>query len=343
MLTVTLYKKDQCAQCDEAREILKQLEPLIPHRVVEINVEMDSSLKERIGNRVPVIQTGPYILKWPFTQQEVRVSLSAARDRRTHLEESGDKQFARRIRRGHSISRTDRFSYWLSLNYMWIISFLLLLYVGLPVLAPVIMHFNLPGPANVIYSMYKPLCHQLGFRSVFLFGEQAFYPRELAGIEGLKTYEEVTSQVEIDVLAARNFIGNEAMGYKIAFCQRDLAIYGAMFIFSLVFIISKRRIKSIPWYVWIILGLIPIGFDGVSQLPSVAAEILPSWLPIRESVPALRFLTGGLFGLTTAWYLFPMIEETMQETARVLARKFSIVEQLDESNKIVETNGTSHR
>jgi hypothetical protein len=32
-------------------------------------------------------------------------------------------------------------------------------------------------------------------------------------------------------------------------------------------------------------------------------------------------LTGGLFGLTTAWFGFPVIEETMEETRQILAAK----------------------
>jgi len=32
-------------------------------------------------------------------------------------------------------------------------------------------------------------------------------------------------------------------------------------------------------------------------------------------------LTGFLFGITTGWYLFPVIEETMMETRRALVWK----------------------
>ena len=73
-----------------------------------------------------------------------------------------------------------------------------------------------------------------------------------------------------------------------------------------------------------------MGFDGISQLPNFVQDFMPVWMPIRESIPSLRFLTGGLFGLTTAWYLFPMIEETMQETRRMISRKMHVVNQLDE-------------
>jgi hypothetical protein len=59
--------------------------------------------------------------------------------------------------------------------------------------------------ADVILKLYKPLCHQLAYRSFFLFGEQAVYPRELAGIEGLATYETATGLDGEDMAAASAF------------------------------------------------------------------------------------------------------------------------------------------
>jgi uncharacterized membrane protein len=218
---------------------------------------------------------------------------------------------------------------WFSRNYMILICLLLSVYVGLPVLAPVLMKYEITGPARVIYTIYSPLCHQLGFRSVFLFGEQTFYPRAVANLEGLKTYEEITHQEEVDVLEARHFLGDEQVGYKTALCQRDLAIYGSLLLFGIAFLLSKRKIKGIRWYVWVAIGMIPIGLDGFSQLAGFAANLLPGWVPVRESVPVLRFLTGTLFGFTTGWYLFPMLEETMAETFHMMARKVSIVDQLN--------------
>jgi hypothetical protein len=38
-------------------------------------------------------------------------------------------------------------------------------------------------------------------------------------------------------------------------------------------------------------------------------------------------MTGTLFGFTTAWYLFPLIEESMNETRMVLEEKRAFQEQ----------------
>jgi uncharacterized membrane protein len=332
MLVVTLYMKTANEEYKQVREWLKSMQLEIPHKMVEMNISNDPKLGNKIGDNVPVAQVGPYILHWPFTEVELHVSLLAASDRKMVLEKTNDKKYQERIQRGHTLTKADRFSYWFSRNYMAVISFLLLFYVGLPVLAPVFMHYNAVGPAKVIYALYKPFCHQLGFRSVFLYGEQWFYPRELAHLAGYKTYEMITGQDEIDVLEARKFIGNDEAGYKIAFCQRDLAIYGSLWLFSIIYMISGRKIKSIPWYIWVIIGIVPIGLDGISQLPALVSDTLAAWFPARESVPSLRFITGFLFGFTTGWYLFPMLEESMIEISQMMERKYRIVKQLNESN-----------
>jgi uncharacterized membrane protein len=121
------------------------------------------------------------------------------------------------------------------------------------------------------------------------------------------------------------------VGYKVALCERDVAIYGSLALFAILFMLSGRKIKPLPWYLWVVFGLIPIGVDGLSQLPSVIQQ-LPDWLIMRESTPVLRTLTGMLFGLTTAWYLFPTIEESMREARQMLTRKMAVVSQLERAS-----------
>ena len=205
--------------------------------------------------------------------------------------------------------------------------FFLSLYVGLPFLAPYFLKIGAELPANIIYTIYKPLCHQLAFRSWFIFGEQPYYPRNAAGIEGVMSYEDISNQPVINIREAQKFKGNEFTGYKVALCQRDVAIYASMLLFGLLFVLSGRRIKSIKWYIWVIIALVPIGFDGVSQLPGLASS-LPDWIPIRESNPTLRTITGALFGFFTAWYLFPLIEESMVETRTIVTEKMKYIKSL---------------
>jgi uncharacterized membrane protein len=259
--------------------------------------------------------------------------LGAARDRLEHLEKISDQKFQERYRNARNYSKIDRVTEWISHHYLAMFNLLLFLYSGIPFLAPVLMKTGLPIPAQVIYTIYSPLCHQMAFRSWFLFGEQPYYPRDLAGINGVLSYEQAIagnqSGPETDesfIFSARSFLGNDLVGFKVALCERDVALYGGMFLFGLFFALKNRKLKQIPWYVWLVFGLIPIGIDGASQLPSLIPG-LPGWLPIRESTPFWRTLTGGLFGSLTAWYLFPLFEETMKDTRALLVSKKEVISQ----------------
>jgi uncharacterized membrane protein len=108
------------------------------------------------------------------------------------------------------------------------------------------------------------------------------------------------------------------MGYKIALCQRDIAIYGGILLFGLLFSVTGMRLKSIPWYLWLALAIVPIGLDGLSQLLSQPPL---GFFPFRESTPFLRVLTGFLFGFFTAWFGYPMVEETMRDTRQLMEDK----------------------
>jgi uncharacterized membrane protein len=70
-----------------------------------------------------------------------------------------------------------------------------------------------------------------------------------------------------------------------------------------------------------------MGIDGTSQLPGMVSSFLPSWVIIRESTPFLRVLTGAMFGIFTAWYLYPMVEDTMKDTRKMLYHKMNYIEQ----------------
>jgi len=329
MITVTLYRKNECEECEEVQGFLNEIQEFHPHRLAVVNVDaMEGGDHLGAKTKYPYIKTGPYVIHSPFNKMDLQVAIGASTDRAIHLESIGDQNYQKRIERGRKVTGTDRFSFWLSKYLMLLISFFIFLYAGLPFLAPVLMKENSIAPAKVIYAIYSPLCHQLAFRSWFLFGEQPFYPRSLAGLSDFKTFEEETGIPSTEIFAAREFIGNEKVGYKVALCERDTAIYGSMFLFSIFFMVTGKRLKTIPWYLWIVFGLIPIGLDGFSQLPGLSNGLLPAWVPLRESTPLLRVITGTLFGGSTAWYLFPMIEESMRETRHFLASKMVIADQI---------------
>lgn len=215
-------------------------------------------------------------------------------------------------------------------------------YVSLPIIAPMLMQMGLDQPARVIYTLYSPMCHQFGFRSIFLFGEQPFYPRfnTDSGLRPFETY--VFDLPEFDaerVLpfpwgqvgdiydftggfqgASKEFLGNEQMGFKMAICARDISIYGALFLGGLIYCYPavRKRLRPCPIYLYAILGLGPIGIDGFSQL--LGYPPFNFWTP-RETLPIFRVITGGIFGIMSAWLAFPYINISMQDTRQKVESK----------------------
>ncbi len=322
MMVVKLFSRQGCHLCDEALEHLNTLQAIYPHQVEVVDIEQDSQLLQRYALIIPVVQVGPYELKAPFTLQDLQVTLGAAYDRMMHLARIENSPNFQAVRQPMKWSFADRFTEWISRHYMAFFNFLVAVYLGIAFLAPVFMKFGYQLPATIIYRGYSLVCHQLSFRSFFLFGDQIVYPRQAAGLDGWRSFEEATGLSEqadgraLDL--ARQYVGEEGIGYKVALCERDLAIYIGILIFGLIFSLTGRRIPPLPWYWWILIGIIPIGVDGLSQLLSQPPFSL--WA-FRESTPLMRVLTGGLFGMATAWFGYPLVEETMSETRNIMAEK----------------------
>jgi uncharacterized membrane protein len=329
MINVTLYTRADCELCKHAEEDIKALQETIPHQLAIIDIDSDPVLRDKFDLEIPVVEAGPFKLKAPFTRQELQMTLGAAADRRVQLESINDKTFQVNTSRTQTIHTGDRLSFWISNHYLAVFNIFLILYVGIPFLAPIFKKAGWNAPAEAIYRIYRPLCHQWAFRSFFIFGEQPYYPHAAAKIPGMLTFEKVSGisdATDPTRLQARVFEGNPLLGFKVALCERDVAIWGAMALFAVVFALTKRKLPKLHFLLWVIVGLGPIGLDGFSQLFSqIPNSFIQSILPYRESTPFLRVLTGFLFGITTAWFMFPLIEESMVDTHHLLAKKFAIL------------------
>lgn len=248
--------------------------------------------------------------------------------------------------------RLNLFVLSLSKHWLKVAAVVLAFYVGLSVLAPVLMRLGLEGPARVLYTVYAPFCHQFAFRSFFVGGEQLLYPRAIAQ-SGLAPFEwEVyndpsflssyqfyfqrshggqaapnptpeelaTTFTPWMQFASKDFPGNAEMGYKTALCARDEAIYFGLLAGALIYSIPRirRRLRPVPLLLYIFLGVLPIAIDGGSQLLGYPPFNL--WPP-REALPFFRVITGLLFGLMSAWLAFPYLEESFAETRQQVRSK----------------------
>jgi uncharacterized membrane protein len=210
---------------------------------------------------------------------------------------------------------TQRLVYWLSKHWLALVNLFIIVYVGLAFAAPILTKIGWTGPARTIYTIYKPLCHQLSFRSWFLFGEEHVYSRT--------EYEQhfnLNGSEWPDLFAhAREFVGDDTLGFKLALCQRDIAIYLALLLGGLIYAYLRRRVlRAMPFWLFVLVGVVPMGLDGGSQFFSL---VIPGF-PARESVWQLRLITGALFGFSIVWLAYPYIQEGMDETREILAGRY---------------------
>jgi len=209
---------------------------------------------------------------------------------------------------------------WFRRNYMILIIVMLFFFLFFAFLAPVLMKYEITQMGRIIYRIYRNFCHQFAHRSWFLFGEQIFYPAYSDEGSGIRSLHEVFGVFAGSVQESREIIGNENAGYKVAICQRDVAIYGAMLVFALIFHFSQNRIKKIPFWLWLLIAVIPIGIDGLWQLIS-SSNLSILNISNHESTPLMRSITGLMFGIFTGWYLYPAIEETFEDESNGIIKK----------------------
>ncbi len=225
------------------------------------------------------------------------------------------------------------FSDWLA--HRWLEIFLLIygLWVFLPFLAPLFMHIGWTSAGNVIYFIYSFFCHQLPERSFFLFGEKPMY-----SLTEIQSVWQNTSNPMI----LRQFIGNEMMGWKIAWSDRMISFYTSVWFLAVIWYPFRRSIKPLTWW-GVVLLLLPITLDGgthaISDLAGIGQGFRDTnkWLAVLTNhvFPAsfyagdalgsfnsiMRFITGLLAGLGISWLAFPYIYPTQ-----------SYNQQLDEIN-----------
>ncbi|MBI5824655.1 MAG: DUF2085 domain-containing protein [Chloroflexi bacterium] len=203
----------------------------------------------------------------------------------------------------------------------WFQTFLMVygLWVFTPFLAPVFMNFGWTGAGRAIYFAYSFFCHQLPERSLFLFGGKSMY-----------SLNEIQAawQDTINPMILRQFIGNESMGWKIAWSDRMISFYTSVWIFAVLWFPLRRKIKPLPWPGFALL-LLPLIIDGGTHMLSDLAGIgqgfrdTNQWLVTltTDAFPAafytgdalgsfnsiMRFLSGLLAGLGVVWLALPSI------------------------------------
>lgn len=161
-------------------------------------------------------------------------------------------------------------------------------------------------------------------------------------------------QNTINPLVLRHFIGNETMGWKIAWSDRMISFYTSVWVFAALWYPFRRKINTLSWLGFFVL-LLPIIMDGSTHTLSDFAGIgrgfrdTNEWLVVmtNNSLPAgfyagdalgsfnsiMRFISGILAGLGTVWLAFPYLSQTQiynQELDQLSYAK--VIEQIKNQN-----------
>lgn len=179
----------------------------------------------------------------------------------------------------------NRLAEWMIAHWLLIALGFLGLWNLLPWLAPVFMHWGWTLPAKVIYTIYVFFCHQLPQRSWFLFGKQFTYSYQdiVYAIQG--SYEYMIP------LKMRAFIGNETMGWKLAWSDRMVSFYGGWFLVGVVYAVVRKRWRGFSLTVAILL-MLPLALDGGTHMLSDLGGLRTGF---RESNAWLAALTHHAF------------------------------------------------
>ncbi len=135
-------------------------------------------------------------------------------------------------------------------------------------------------------------------------------------------------QDTINPLVLRKFIGNESMGWKIAWSDRMISFYTSVWLFAALWFPFRRKIKPLAWWSFV-LFLLPLAIDGSTHAFSDLAGIgqgfrdTNQWLVIltNNAFPPsfytgdalgsfnswMRLISGTLAGLGIVWLAFPYI------------------------------------
>lgn len=220
---------------------------------------------------------------------------------------------------------------WISNHWFGIFVVLYGLWVFAPFFAPAFMKLGWTAAGNGIYLIYSFFCHQLPERSFFFFGQKIMYP--LNEIQA-------AWQNTADPMILRQFIGNEAMGWKIAWSDRMISFYTSVWFFAVLWWPFRKTMKPVRWWLFALL-LLPMLLDGgthaISDLAGIGLGFRDSnqWLAAltNHAFPAAfyagdalgsfnswaRFITGLLAGMAIAWLALPFIFQSLELNKKLSA------------------------
>lgn len=239
-----------------------------------------------------------------------------------------------------STTRTIRRTQWIRfLSRYWLAVFLVLfgIFNLLPFVAPVLMEAGWKSGGNAIYSGYSGLCHQMAQRSFFMFGSETMMNADELPIE-------LSGDMGTDTLRLRQFRGNTDVGWKVAWSDRMVSMYGGVWLAAFAFAIIPRFRKRRPISIFtFVLFILPMAFDGVTHflsdlggltegfryhnewLATLTGNTLSDSFYVGDGLGSfnswMRLVSGLLFGIGCIGLAFPYMEQYANEAVQYYTSK----------------------
>jgi uncharacterized membrane protein/glutaredoxin len=167
---VTIYTKKGCHPCEEAKELLLGLQREYDLDIIEVDIESDKGLEKMYSSLIPVVSLeGGRVFHSKVTESQLRQALG---EPASETVPSGIKATQMRGKERDLVLLLNRLILVIANHWLLLLNSAVGLYVGLPVLAPLLMAHGQRGLSKVIYFVYRFVCHQMPSRSFFIAGYQ---------------------------------------------------------------------------------------------------------------------------------------------------------------------------
>jgi len=117
-------------------------------------------------------------------------------------------------------------------------------------------------------------------------------------------------------LPSRAFFVN---GYQVAFCQREVAMYTALFAGGLLFPLFRKQLRPLPLWFGMLL-LLPMVLDGGTHLVD---DLLRLGWRSDDVVGSFNFwarmLTGLLFAIAVLLTVYPRLERDLRQAQQMVS------------------------
>jgi uncharacterized membrane protein len=137
------------------------------------------------------------------------------------------------------------------------------------------------------------------------------------------------------ILALRDFVGNAQMGWKVAWSDRMVAMYGTLLLMAVLYGLVRTRIRVRPVSLWVCgLLLLPMTLDGLTHMVSDFAGIgkgfrdsnlwlavltghnLPQWFYGGDGFGSfnswMRLVSGLTFGIAVTGLILPSVDDAAE-------------------------------